>query len=485
MIRNACGRMICRRYWLRLSPPAWRALEQAVREEAARQPGNPGYLVAEIFGSAEQIRDDALGPAGDPALDSAFDFPVRWTTVGVLAGEENGTARRPPSVIDEPWAFGAHAATYREDALPNLMLGNHDFVRFGDLLQRAAIANPDEELYWARHRLAFLFQGAYSGPITRYYGEELGDELPGFAARVTFDCANRGLCDDHVARTSGKVPGVSIAPEELTAEQLDLIEFHRQVMDARRRLPALSHGSRRHLLSNDQVYADLKHYAGQEVVFAMNVSDEPQTLRLSATLFERPPAMAWDVLEGRGLPVDGSHLVIDLPPQSGRYVLLDGEAPANLAINAGLNDAWYDPDTAGQGMFITVLPELGRLFAAWFTFDTEDNGAGAILGAAEHRWFTAVGPYQANLAELDLAVTRGGVFDAPTPRPESEPGGRLRLTFRGCDELEVEYDLDQGPVTGRLQLQRVVKDNVALCESLGVPPQSPTIGPAAVHGGAP
>ena len=110
-----------------------------------------------------------------PALDAAFDFPLRWATVGVLAAEENGLSRRPASTLDEPWAYGAHSDTYRDGSVLNLMLGNHDFVRFGDLLQRGGLAEPDDPDWWARHRLAFMVQAAYSGSITRYYGEELGD----------------------------------------------------------------------------------------------------------------------------------------------------------------------------------------------------------------------------------------------------------------------------------------------------------------------
>lgn len=444
---------------------AWRDIRDAVRAEAAKQPGNPGYLVSEIFADANRIRDEAYGPASNPALDSAFDFPVRYATVGVLAGEENGLSRRPPSVLDEPWAFGAHSGTYRETALPNLMVGNHDLVRFGDLLQRASIADPDDALYWARHRLVFLLQGAYSGPITRYYGEELGDEVPNYAARVEFDCANRGLCDDHVARTSGKVPGVSFDPGALSDEQLALIDFHRAVMDARQRLPALSHGSRTHLFSNGQVYADLKRYAGQEVVFAMNVTDQEHVLRLDAGLFESDRRVAWDVLGNEEVAWDGNRLPVVLPPQSGRYLLLSDAPPATVAINPGMSDAWFDDATIGQGLFFTVFPELGVLSAAWFTFEAEPVSGTATFGAPELRWYTAVGRFQGNLAELTVSLTSGGIFDQSPPVPEDRPAGTLRLEFLDCDSAVLEYQLDAG-YSGSMALQRVANDNAALCESL-------------------
>ena len=40
-------------------------------------------------------------------------------------------------------------------------------------------------------------------------------------------------------------------------------------------------------------------------------------------------------------------------------------------INPGLNDAWYNPATAGQGFLVTVFPDRKEIFLAWFTFDTE------------------------------------------------------------------------------------------------------------------
>jgi hypothetical protein len=73
--------------------------------------------------------------------------------------------------------------------MPNLMLGNHDLVRFGDLLERGNF-NPAD--YWQRHKAAFSFLAARSGPITLYYGEEFGDEVPGFASQVGATVRPRG-----------------------------------------------------------------------------------------------------------------------------------------------------------------------------------------------------------------------------------------------------------------------------------------------------
>ncbi|MGD9637100.1 MAG: alpha-amylase family protein, partial [Pirellulales bacterium] len=169
-------------------PDAWRQIRTAVEEASAaraaagEQWGTLGYMAAEIWNGADYIQQTAYGTDANPILASAFDFPVRYATVGVIAGEENGLSGRPAYELAAGWSYGAHDQTYPDHALPNLMIGNHDLVRFGDLLQRAGLANPTDPEYWARHRLAFMVQGAYTGPITRYYGEELGDEVPNYAA---------------------------------------------------------------------------------------------------------------------------------------------------------------------------------------------------------------------------------------------------------------------------------------------------------------
>lgn len=455
--------------------PAWREIKAAVeaaaqsRRLAGKQWGTLGYMVAEIFSGADDIVTQALGTEAEPALDSAFDFPLRWATVGVLAAEENGLSGRPASTLNESWAYGAHSYNYRPGAVLNMMLGNHDFVRFGDLLQRAGIAEPEDAAWWARHRLAFMVQAAYSGVITRYYGEELGDEVPNFAAPVAGDCASQGLCDDHVARSSAKVPGVSVMAESLSADQQALLQFHRELMTARSDYSALSRGSRQHLFSDNVLYIDLKTHGSQQVVFAMNSGSSPQTIRIATSLFLDAPEMAWDILGGSPVTVSGGYLEFELEALQGRYILLAGQAVGRAAINFGMADAWFDPTTNGQGFLISVFPQVGQVFLAWFTFDTERpaDGTPAYLGEPGHRWLTAQGSLAGHRAQLRAYSTSGGVFDSPQPVPQPEAVGWMELEFHGCNEARLLYHLDQPALEGEVPLQRIVTDNVALCEVLG------------------
>ena len=145
---------------------------------------------------------------------------------------------------------------------------------------------------------------------------------------------------------------------------------------------------------------------------------------------------------------------------------------AGFRINAGLNDAWYNPATNGQGFLVTVLPGVQQMFVAWFTFDTQRPGeeATAILGEPGHRWLTAQGPYSGNTATLTIYVTEGGVFDAPEPAAQTDVLGIGTMTFEFADCVEglVTYQLDAPEVSGEIPVQRIVNDNVELCESLAL-----------------
>jgi hypothetical protein len=140
-------------------------------------------------------------------------------------------------------------------------------------------------------------------------------------------------------------------------------------------------------------------------------------------------------------------------------------------INAGLNDAWYNPLTDGQGFFISIFPELGAASLAWFTYDTELPGddASANLGDPGHRWLTAVGPIVGNQVIMDIEMTSGGLFDTATEIQRTEPpgsDGTIILTFTSCNSGTVEYDIPSIDRQGSVPIQRVANDNIALCEVL-------------------
>ena len=140
-------------------------------------------------------------------------------------------------------------------------------------------------------------------------------------------------------------------------------------------------------------------------------------------------------------------------------------------INAGLNDAWFNPETNGQGFFITVFPNLGYVSLAWFTYDTTlpEEGAEANLGDPGHRWITAIGPINGNRAVMNIDITSGGLFDRQSEVEHTEPAGAdgtITLTFENCSSGTVEYDIKTINRQGSVPIQRVAGDNIALCEVL-------------------
>jgi hypothetical protein len=140
-----------------------------------------------------------------------------------------------------------------------------------------------------------------------------------------------------------------------------------------------------------------------------------------------------------------------------------------FTINAGLNDAWYYPETDGQGFFISVFADLGSVFLAWFTYDTELPGenAGANLGDPGQRWLIAHGQYEGPQATLTVESVSGGLFDISPPEPVPEAIGTVVLQFEDCSTGSVTYDLPAISRSGVIPIQRVAIDNVPACEAYG------------------
>jgi peptidyl-prolyl cis-trans isomerase A (cyclophilin A) len=148
----------------------------------------------------------------------------------------------------------------------------------------------------------------------------------------------------------------------------------------------------------------------------------------------------------------------------------DPTEPLPFAMNAGLNDAWFNPITDGQGFFITVFPELNKVTLAWFTYDTSlpPVDASADLGSPGHRWLTALGDIDGDTAILDITIASGGLFDTGTDVQEVQyiDGGTITLSFSDCNSGMIEYDIPSIDRQGSVAIERVANDNAALCEAL-------------------
>ena len=147
-----------------------------------------------------------------------------------------------------------------------------------------------------------------------------------------------------------------------------------------------------------------------------------------------------------------------------RYVLM-GPSDTFL-ITEGVNGAWYNTETPGQGILMEAYPDIPLLFAAWFTWDTTPpaNGDTAVIGDPNHRWLTAQGDYQGDTATMPVSVTRGGIFDDPRPVSAAETVGTMTIQFLQCNAAQVDYEVDG--TRGSFTMNKLANDNNATCEVL-------------------
>ena len=279
----------------------WGSLKQDVKQ-ASTGAGLPGYMVAEIMGDAPVIEETVFK---DAAVESAFNFPLRYKLLQVVAGQEEPfygeeTGREALFIADE-YGYGSFAKYSNYDVMPNMFTDNHDKVRFGNLLFRHDILDikSAEPLlkndvgvpeYSLRHLLAFAFMMEYSGPITIYYGSEYGDWTEGFSKKIEQCGTGEKWCDDHVSRTQMKS-----SEDDLKQWQKDLRTNVGKMMSYRKEHPALYNGNRFHIYSTDtkkpsrddaNFYVDVKKAAdGSEAfVFVASMSRKDRTLQFNEDL---------------------------------------------------------------------------------------------------------------------------------------------------------------------------------------------------------
>jgi hypothetical protein len=144
----------------------------------------------------------------------------------------------------------------------------------------------------------------------------------------------------------------------------------------------------------------------------------------------------------------------------------------NFTINSGLNGAWYNTYTSGQGMLIETLPESQRAFLTWFTYDTEleASGSKANIGALGQRWFTGLGDYDQsnNSIEFDISLTTGGIFDDEKDVSYSAPNsiGTVTFNFNDCATGTVDYEFFNELLTGSFNIGRISSENDSLCDEI-------------------
>ena len=127
----------------------WRAIRSEVAQASAaprtagQQWGTLGYMVGKC-GRAPTDPRPGLWPERQPGRSlRRSTSPALRPGTGAGGGRVR-QGRAGASVLDASWN---KVENYPDHAMPNLMLGNHDLVRFGDLLEQGNFNGAD---YWQR-----------------------------------------------------------------------------------------------------------------------------------------------------------------------------------------------------------------------------------------------------------------------------------------------------------------------------------------------
>ena len=269
-----------------VGPDGLLLMKKAVKQQSGSFTGSPdgtlGFTVGEVWSGEDDIESNIFA---NNALDSAFNFPLRYAIVQTIASQENlkeSWAKGMPASRIQTYGYWSMSKYKGSDAMPDAFTDNHDLVRFGDLIQRGGYAKDgtNEEAvqnsgYVNRHKLAFALLADYSGPITIFYNQEVGDQVPGFAAKVSNCGTGTKWCDDHVSRTDGIYDESS-----LTAGQKEIRDYAASVLKLRAETPAMYMGQRWYVIKDDAIYGELKYNKAEDskVLLIANLGTEKKVI---------------------------------------------------------------------------------------------------------------------------------------------------------------------------------------------------------------
>lgn len=183
-------------------------------------------------------------------------------------------------------------------------------------------------------------------------------------------------------------------------------------------------------------------------------------------LIEGDETITVTVLEGEGYEVTQGNWY-----QASATIVDNDTPPADFQINAGLNDAWFNPEVDDQGFIITVLPVSELMLISWFTYELspreEQPDDESSIGDDKQRWLSAQGRYSGNAGELIVWNTSDGGFGEKKAGRKNV--GHLNVTFNNCNDGDVTYLIktqNGNLVSGTSHIERIVADNIPYCEEL-------------------
>lgn len=265
---NATGSDKCNtgghNYWYDIR----KVVEQAAASNGTKGTdwGTLGYMVGEHWrGDATLIQNGSVksGTAAGYGLNSCFDFPAYYQLVQGFACEYGQSSKTTDNITtglsylyktytEKGYSCKEDDGTY-ETYYPNCMLTNHDLYRIGDVIKGKWGCGYDSDEYIGRNKVILAAQCAYSGPITIYYGDEIGDH--------SVDLSGWG--SDNVARSSGKITGFN-------SREQAIHDWTQKCLAARADHEALWNGTNTQITGQSDFYVAKKVGGGETIYIAFN-----------------------------------------------------------------------------------------------------------------------------------------------------------------------------------------------------------------------
>lgn len=305
---NATGSDKCNtgghNYWYDIR----KVVEQAAASNGTKGTdwGTLGYMVGEHWrGDATLIQNGSVvsGTAAGYGLNSCFDFPAYYQLVQGFACEYGQATKTTDNITtglsylyktytEKGYSCKEDDGTY-ETYYPNCMLTNHDLYRIGDVIKGKWGCGYDSDEYIGRNKVILAAQCAYSGPITIYYGDEIGDH--------SVDLSGWG--SDNVARSSGKITGFN-------SREQAIHDWTQKCLEARADHEALWNGTNTQITGQSDFYVAKKQGGGETIYIAFNYNkSSSKSFSLSGT--------GTDLISGETFTG-----TVTVPALSARYILV-------------------------------------------------------------------------------------------------------------------------------------------------------------------
>ena len=266
--------------------------------------GTLGYMVGEDWdGNQQSLQAAVVSPRGSKGygLNSCFDFPAYYQVIQGFAQEWDGkTTNNITTALSYLYkTYDQKGYSCKDDDgsydeyYPNFMLTNHDLYRIGDLIHKKFSCGYESAQYVGRNKVLLAAQCAYSGPITIYYGDEIG-------ARSADNSNGGGWYADNVARSTGKISGFNNWEKEVH-------DFTQRCLQARAEHPALWKGSNTQVVGQADFYVAKKVSGSETIYIAFNYSTSEKSFSASGT----------DLISGESF--SGT---VKVPALSARYILV-------------------------------------------------------------------------------------------------------------------------------------------------------------------